>query len=100
MHDQTCAPLFRSLWESVGPPCKMVKPLNARVRMLWVTACLIAIGLGAWRLFGSGEEPDTADLVPVLAAEHYIPAFTVLKKEDITIHHMPKSYVPPGAFYT
>ena len=39
------------------------------------------------------------DMVPVLVADQYIPAFSIVKRKMITVQYYPKGYVPPGAFH-
>src|SRR5258708_6864705 len=40
---------------------------------------------------------DPGDVTPVLLADRYIPAFTVIKPEMVRIQEFPKDLIPPGA---
>ena len=40
---------------------------------------------------------DPADVVPVLVANRYIPAFAVIKPDMVRIQEFPKELIPPGA---
>jgi pilus assembly protein CpaB len=40
---------------------------------------------------------DPGEMVPVLVADRYIPAFTVIKPEWVRAMEFPKAFVPPGA---
>jgi pilus assembly protein CpaB len=42
---------------------------------------------------------DNSDGIPVLVADHYIPAFSAIKPEMVRVENYPKSLVPPGALH-
>jgi Flp pilus assembly protein CpaB len=39
------------------------------------------------------------DMVPVVVADQYIPAFSIVKEKMATVQYYPKGYVPPGALH-
>ena len=61
---------------------------------------ILSIALFLGKGFIGGGETDAQEMMPMLVADRYIAAFSVLKKEDVTLKHIPKAYVPPGMLYT
>jgi len=73
-----------------------------RLRLILVAA---VVGSLAWlvipKIFNAihWSSADPGEFVPVLVADHYIPAFTVIKPDWIRLQNFPKAFVPPGALH-
>lgn len=99
MRDQTCSAV-RVSWGSqfwaAGGLAKNVKLL--RYGLIALIVALAAFIWGPQVLKGrAGLAND--DMVPVLVAEQYIPAFSIVKEKMVAVQYYPKSYVPPGAIH-
>ncbi len=68
-------------------------------RLLLATALGIAGGLLCF-VFAGHEDTDTTDRIPVLITNGYIPPSAPIKPSDVKVVLVPKSYVPPGTFYS
>ena len=71
-----------------------------KLRIILVTAILIALGvlgISKSRTAWHWNSRDPGDVVPVIIADRYIPAFTVIKPEMVRVQDFPKGFVPPGA---
>jgi len=72
-----------------------------KLRLALVSAMAIALALLVALRNGPSwhwTSKDPSDSVPVLIADHYIPAFSVIKPEFVRVQEFPKGVVPPGAF--
>ena len=73
-----------------------------RMRIGLLTAIVIALGIlilpKGYALWHWGTS-DPADEIPILVADHYISAFTVIKPALVRVQVYPKTLVPPGALH-
>lgn len=70
------------------------------LRMVLSVAVLVALlllGFTKSRSFWHWSSSDPGEAVPVLIADRYIPAFTVIKPDVVRLQEFPKGLVPPGA---
>ena len=71
-----------------------------KLRIILVAAILVVllfIGLSKSRAAWHWGSSDPGETVPVLVADSYIPAFSVIKPEMVRLLEFPKGLVPPGA---
>jgi pilus assembly protein CpaB len=71
-----------------------------KLRMFLVVAILVVLGvlgISRFRIAWHWNSQDPGDVVPVIVADRYIPAFTVIKPEMVRVQEFPKEVVPPGA---
>ena len=76
-------------------------PRRTAIREWSVLALAAALTVVVWGPL-SGKEKSAAgadDMVPVLVADRYIPAFTIIDEKMAAVRHFPKSYVPPGPLH-
>src|SRR5262245_53602385 len=70
------------------------------LRIGLIAAIVVAAGFLAVSKSGVAwhwNSQDPADIVPVLVAGRYIPAFAVIKPDMVHAQNFPKGFVPPGA---
>jgi Flp pilus assembly protein CpaB len=61
---------------------------------------IILLSILFWYPWGSGRsESGAADTIPVLVADSYIPAFTIVKEPMVAVRNFPRGFVPPGALH-
>ncbi len=71
-----------------------------KLRMVLIAAIFIAVAFLAAsksRTNWHWSSQDPGDVVPVIVADRYIPAFTVIKPEMVRVQEFPKGIAPPGA---
>jgi Flp pilus assembly protein CpaB len=71
------------------------------LRRWLIIGCVAATAVAAWswwtRLRAGNSQDISGDTVSVLVAEHFIPAFQIVKNRDVSARAFPKEFVPPGA---
>jgi pilus assembly protein CpaB len=57
------------------------------------------IGLAKW-ISSADREVETADTLPILIANRYVPAFSLVRSEAVSMKTFPPGFVPPGALHS
>jgi len=64
-------------------------------------ALIVVLAAFTWgpQIFKGRAGLGSDDMAPVLVADRYIPAFSIVKEKMATVQYYPKGYVPPGALH-
>jgi pilus assembly protein CpaB len=99
MRDQTCPVVRPAGNDQFWPPRAMAKNIKViRYGLLGIILLLLAVNWGPFS--GKGKlNLGGDDMVALLVADQYIPAFAIVKEKMVTVRFFPKDFVPPGALH-
>ena len=99
MRDQTC-PTVRLSWRNRLWPAGAMGENISRVRY-GLFSLVGVVSIFFWGPWGNGDRSGagSADMIPVLVADNYIPPFSVVKESMVTVRNFPRGYVPPGSLH-